>query len=183
MSEAQPLIQRPDRTPKSGYPQRSRLACDNCRKQKLKCSDTRPCESCRFKLLECTISSSSRPPGRPRNNAPLDVTSLLALEPPLVEEGFISSSPGPGHSSLECPDVSARATECADEDLTTPETAVFPCDTSTAFSSNINHHNTVGIASRSEIASTPPGDVLTINGNSSGEMDILQDILHEPVGH
>jgi hypothetical protein len=47
--------------------ERSRLACDQCRKRKLKCDNVRPCRSCRTKLLTCTVSSSSRPPGRPRN--------------------------------------------------------------------------------------------------------------------
>lgn len=47
--------------------ERSRLACDQCRKRKLKCDNFRPCRSCKSKLLTCTVSSSSRPPGRPRN--------------------------------------------------------------------------------------------------------------------
>ncbi|KAI0105868.1 hypothetical protein F4814DRAFT_77179 [Daldinia grandis] len=47
--------------------ERSKLACDQCRKRKLKCNNVRPCESCRAKMLPCTVSSSSRPPGRPRN--------------------------------------------------------------------------------------------------------------------
>lgn len=51
--------------------ERSRLACDQCRKRKLKCSNVRPCEACLSKQLPCTVSSTSRPPGRPRNRVPV----------------------------------------------------------------------------------------------------------------
>ena len=53
--------------PKLTLHERSKLACDQCRKKKLKCSDQRPCDPCRTKQLPCTVSSSSRPPGRPRH--------------------------------------------------------------------------------------------------------------------
>ena len=53
---------------KSTLQERSKLACDQCRKRKLKCSDRRPCESCGVKQLSCTVSSSSKPPGRPRHD-------------------------------------------------------------------------------------------------------------------
>ena len=49
---------------------RSKLACDQCRSRKLKCDNSHPCNSCRVKQLPCTISSSSRPAGRPRNSQP-----------------------------------------------------------------------------------------------------------------
>ena len=49
---------------------RAKLACDECRKRKLKCNTTHPCRSCCAKRLKCHVSKSSRPPGRPRNDQP-----------------------------------------------------------------------------------------------------------------
>jgi hypothetical protein len=46
--------------------ERSKLACNECRRKKLKCDNSHPCETCRARNLPCTISSASRPPGRPR---------------------------------------------------------------------------------------------------------------------
>jgi hypothetical protein len=48
---------------------RSRLACDSCRKRKLRCDDVTPCRSCVSKGIVCTTSSTSRRPGRPRNDS------------------------------------------------------------------------------------------------------------------
>lgn len=48
-------------------PERSKMACDQCRKRKLKCDEQRPCETCRTRELPCTISSTRKGPGRPRN--------------------------------------------------------------------------------------------------------------------
>ena len=45
---------------------RSKLACDECRRRKLRCDNGHPCDGCRSRGLSCTVSSSSRPPGRPR---------------------------------------------------------------------------------------------------------------------
>ncbi|OQV05163.1 Zinc-finger double domain-containing protein [Cladophialophora immunda] len=53
---------------RSSQRERSRLACDQCRRGKLKCDNHHPCQACRNKHLSCTVSSSSRGPGRPRNH-------------------------------------------------------------------------------------------------------------------
>ena len=45
---------------------RSKLACDECRRRKLRCDNGHPCDGCNSRGLPCTVSSSSRPPGRPR---------------------------------------------------------------------------------------------------------------------
>ena len=45
---------------------RSRLACDQCRRQKLKCNDSHPCHACRLKGIECVVAGNSRPSGRPK---------------------------------------------------------------------------------------------------------------------
>ncbi|CAM1509685.1 Fc.00g000200.m01.CDS01 [Cosmosporella sp. VM-42] len=67
--------------------ERSRLACDQCRKRKLKCNNVRPCGSCQSKLLTCTVSSSSRPPGRPRNIVPVSPTeNYTATDPSPTRE-------------------------------------------------------------------------------------------------
>ncbi|KAB5540295.1 hypothetical protein GE09DRAFT_1245326 [Coniochaeta sp. 2T2.1] len=66
--------------------ERSRLACDQCRKRKLKCDNVRPCRSCQSKLLTCTVSSSSRPPGRPRN------VDLIPVSP--IEQYSATTQPG-----------------------------------------------------------------------------------------
>lgn len=47
--------------------ERSKMACDECRKRKLRCDERRPCETCRTRELPCTISSTRKGPGRPRN--------------------------------------------------------------------------------------------------------------------
>ena len=47
---------------------RSKLACDQCRKRKLKCDEPRPCKACRTRGQSCIISSLSKGPGRPRNH-------------------------------------------------------------------------------------------------------------------
>lgn len=46
--------------------ERSKLACNECRRKKLKCDNSHPCETCRVKNLPCTVSDASRPPGRPK---------------------------------------------------------------------------------------------------------------------
>lgn len=46
--------------------ERSKLACDQCRRGKLKCDDSHPCTGCSKKNIECTVSAASRRPGRPR---------------------------------------------------------------------------------------------------------------------
>lgn len=65
--------------------ERARLACDQCRKRKLKCDNTLPCESCRSKSLDCVVSSSSRPPGRPRNapilTSPVELSTISTSSP------------------------------------------------------------------------------------------------------
>ena len=55
---------------KSSRKERSKLACDQCRKRKLRCDNLHPCEPCRTKKLLCAVSSTSRPPGRPRHDEP-----------------------------------------------------------------------------------------------------------------
>lgn len=45
---------------------RSRLACDSCRRKKLKCNNETPCQTCITRKIKCTTSSTSRRPGRPR---------------------------------------------------------------------------------------------------------------------
>lgn len=49
--------------------ERSKIACDQCRKRKLKCDDQLPCQSCVTKKLSCTVSADSKRPGRPRTQA------------------------------------------------------------------------------------------------------------------
>lgn len=46
---------------------RSRLACDSCRRKKLKCDNTTPCRTCVARKIQCTTSTASRRPGRPRH--------------------------------------------------------------------------------------------------------------------
>ena len=48
--------------------ERSKSACDQCRKRKLKCDDHSPCNNCQTRHLACTTSSLRKGPGRPRNN-------------------------------------------------------------------------------------------------------------------
>ena len=73
------------------------MACDQCRKRKLKCDNVRPCESCRSKQLECTVSSTSRPPGRPRNliAAPAADHPGPVEQPSSCENDTIYSMSGP----------------------------------------------------------------------------------------
>lgn len=49
-----------------GGRERAKLACDECRKRKLKCDNSHPCRNCRLKNRQCQVSDASRPPGRPR---------------------------------------------------------------------------------------------------------------------
>ena len=51
---------------KSEVHERSKLACDQCRRGKLKCDNHHPCQACRNKRTVCTVSIASRRPGRPR---------------------------------------------------------------------------------------------------------------------
>lgn len=45
--------------------ERSKHACDRCRKGKLKCNDQRPCKPCQSRGLQCTVSPRKIGPGRP----------------------------------------------------------------------------------------------------------------------
>lgn len=47
---------------------RSRIACDSCRRKKLKCDNATPCRTCVARNVPCTTSSASRRPGRPRHD-------------------------------------------------------------------------------------------------------------------
>ena len=47
---------------------RSRIACDSCRRKKLKCDNATPCRTCVARNVPCTTSSTSRRPGRPRHD-------------------------------------------------------------------------------------------------------------------
>ncbi|KAI8961159.1 hypothetical protein F5Y11DRAFT_327507 [Daldinia sp. FL1419] len=97
------LPQAPVERPKPKERERSRLACDQCRKRKLKCNNVRPCEACRSKMLQCTVSSSSRPPGRPRN--PVFITpSRESIREKGVDSSEIPPVPQPWvPSSLDSP--------------------------------------------------------------------------------
>lgn len=74
--------------------ERSRMACDQCRKRKLKCDDQRPCETCRTRDLPCTISSTRKGPGRPRTHG--DRGSSNAISPWQTLE----DSPQPASTTL-----------------------------------------------------------------------------------
>lgn len=83
-----PLVR--DERVRPGGRERSRLACDQCRKRKLKCDNARPCESCRSKNLSCTVSSTSRPPGRPRNPSRVSLQNTRARR---NDEGDLGITP------------------------------------------------------------------------------------------
>ncbi|KAI1652744.1 hypothetical protein F4813DRAFT_376963 [Daldinia decipiens] len=100
--------------------ERSKLACDQCRKRKLKCNNVRPCESCRTKMLSCTVSSTSRPPGRPRNpvliatseriiRGKVDNSDVPPVPQPWVpnslELPLVRSNPMPGIPGIDVPDT------------------------------------------------------------------------------
>jgi len=67
--------------------ERSKLACNECRRKKLKCDNSHPCATCRARSLPCTVSSASRPPGRPRNGeTDLSRQSFLRDNPPEMSQ-------------------------------------------------------------------------------------------------
>lgn len=88
---------------------RSRLACDSCRRKKLKCDNTTPCRTCQVRKIPCITSSGSRRPGRPRHD---EITSPVTSEPirnDVIQEG---SNDHPVFA-----DVARTIEEAADHDL------------------------------------------------------------------
>lgn len=64
--------------------ERSKLACNECRRKKLKCDNSHPCETCRARNLPCTVSDASRPPGRPKTGQS-DLSKRVSLGEDAVE--------------------------------------------------------------------------------------------------
>lgn len=97
--------------PRDGERERSRLACDQCRKRKLRCNDERPCEPCLLKGLTCSMSSTSRPTGRPRNSAStphprttlMDPTTTVAKPSPDPRSHSTPMQPTPPSGPRETP--------------------------------------------------------------------------------
>lgn len=106
--------------PRTAERERIKLACDQCRKRKLKCDDQRPCAACRTRDLPCTSSSLSRGPGRPRNYDVHDladaalvsnmldrsaISETLAMEPPETVDLFTAiTASSPAASGIGRPD-------------------------------------------------------------------------------
>ncbi|CCF56104.1 hypothetical protein KAFR_0A06690 [Kazachstania africana CBS 2517] len=52
-------------------------ACDNCRKRKIKCSETTPCTNCQIYQCKCVFSSSASPPSKPNGKISKNGSSRL----------------------------------------------------------------------------------------------------------
>lgn len=94
--------------------ERAKLACDECRRRKLRCDNLHPCKSCRTKRLQCHVSKSSKPPGRPRHNT-LEAPDDESVHSHLTAAFEISSSSMPWDLGAPSP-VDASMSLIADVD-------------------------------------------------------------------
>lgn len=96
--------------------ERSKIACDQCRKRKLKCDDQLPCQSCVTKKLPCTVSANSKRPGRPRAQAvPSPLVENVLLDSLFGAMGSSGSSQSGNHGEQIVGDsitVSTTAEDC-----------------------------------------------------------------------
>ena len=171
-----------DQRPKPRDKERSKLACDQCRKRKLKCNNVRPCESCSSKLLNCTVSSSSRPPGRPRNILPVSPDSL-SIRPTALSDSGMPPVPQPWTpDSLDPPLI--RPTLIPDIAASRmPDTR----DGSDSYVGNIEfsapnlYQWTTTEAANSSLAHAFTGISMQIDQICEG-MDLMNDLVPQPVG-
>ncbi|KAH8815294.1 hypothetical protein F5884DRAFT_172896 [Xylogone sp. PMI_703] len=178
------VSRQPDGRLRPSQTERSRLACDQCRKRKLKCNNTRPCESCRSKLLPCTVSSSSRPPGRPRHIVPIspdnrpndeiETNGTSDSEPALIPE---SLSPNSIEPSLVTPSLmpsidESRVLEAAGSVHTYPSMGdLSPPGTDQEMTSEAAIHSSIE-------ALFPTGPIQM--DHIWNEMEMMKDLLPQP---
>lgn len=104
--------------------ERSKMACDQCRRRKLRCNDIRPCEACNAKDLFCTVSTSRKGPGRPRNPDRISLsgdhaTSVVSEPPPFP---VIAANPPPTYNAHTVPSTIAAPLDATDAPLSIIET-------------------------------------------------------------
>lgn len=115
--------------------ERSKHACDRCRKGKLKCNDQRPCKPCWTRGLPCIISSRKIEPGR----TAIREVDALAFADDLNDCSVINISAFPASAESMEPHTSNCLTE----------------STASAFHSNAPDNSEVGLLE--ELRSVLPG--------------------------
>ena len=174
--------QHSDQRPKPRHKERSKLACDQCRKRKLKCNNTRPCESCRSKLLNCSVSSSSRPPGRPRNILPVSPDNL-SIRPTALSDSEIPPAPQPWTPDSLGP-LLVRPTlipNLAASRIPHSRDASDPYIGNIELSAPSLYQWTTAEAANNSLAQAFTGISMQIDQICEG-MDLMNDLVPQPVG-
>lgn len=150
--------------------ERSKIACDQCRKRKLKCGDQVPCQSCVTKKLPCSISANSKRPGRPRATQPTHTAPPKSF----VDHVLLESLFGALDSSGPSPPRSYDSDLAVGDKITRITVSATAEDGS---SSNVQNHSfpEVSQASATTISEEPLGHGSTYLDDAT--LAIIQDPL------